>query len=77
MRRLTLICLALLGGCPGDAAVSVWESFERTLAIEVVATNPFDPREVRVDVEIAAPDGAKRTELEIHANGSLDPETRR
>lgn len=57
MRRLLILSLALLGGCPGDVTLSVWEGFERTLPIAVEAANPFDPTEVRVDVEVEAPDG--------------------
>lgn len=56
-RRLLILSLALLGGCPGDTTLSVWERLERTLPIAVEAANPYDPSEVRVDVEIAAPDG--------------------
>jgi len=59
MRRLLLLCLALLGGCPGDVTLSVWERFEATLPIAVEAANPFDPSEVRVDVELAGPAGER------------------
>jgi hypothetical protein len=62
MRRLLILSLALLGGGPGDVTLSVWERFEQTLPIAVEAANPFDPTEVRVDVEIEAPNG-KRIEV--------------
>jgi hypothetical protein len=60
MRRLLILSLALLGshgGCPPEATPSVWERFEATLPIAVEAANPFDPTEVRVDVEVKAPGG--------------------
>ena len=58
MRRLLILCLALVGGCPIEGPVAVFETFEATLPIAVEAANPFDPTEVRVDVEVRAPGGA-------------------
>jgi hypothetical protein len=59
MRRalLALLPLLWLSGCPVEDGLSVWERFEATLPVAVEAANPFDPTEVRVDVEVEAPDG--------------------
>ncbi|NNL65040.1 MAG: DUF5060 domain-containing protein [Myxococcales bacterium] len=59
MRLLPLLLLPLLLGCPpeGQPELSVWQTFERTLPIAAGPENPFDPNQVRVDVEFRRPGG--------------------
>ena len=55
---LLLTLLPLLSCKPeGDVDVRVWQRFETTLPIPVVAANPFDPEQVDVVVEFQAPGG--------------------
>ena len=75
MRRsllsILLLVLALVAGwaCVPDAPaeLQVWERFERDLPIPVGPENPFDPNQVRVDVEFREPGGAVvRTPAFVH-----------
>jgi len=63
--RLPLLLLLLLPlshaqSCPGGGVsgrATMWRTYERTLPIAVEAANPFDPGQVRVDVELRDPKG--------------------
>ena len=56
---LAALTLLLLSCRPtGKVDVRVWERFEATLPIAVVASNPFDPAQADVRVEFRDPDGS-------------------